>query len=156
MHFNDKRASRLLSVDAPCYHDIQSGIDGLAKTITRAEDDEIYRKVEKAKKHAEEQPVDSCISRGEMDQWRMQARIMEALREERNAMETFLRGNEHTLGRVFAASGLREIKSTEDPTQLSIRDWALVLLYKNRSAGKNTVSFPLSDFYSLNTDNCHL
>lgn len=66
-------------------------------------------------------------------------------------MKEFLHSNGHHLGKVYAASGLRQAQSTEDLTSLSIRGWALVSLNENRSMGKNDVStlrFKLQGFRS--------
>lgn len=139
VHIGDPDAARLLPVDAPCYRDIKNGIDYLAESIAGNERNENYQKVQDAKEK------DEFIVPRDERAWKIISEAITMLTEERNLMKAFFHNDGYTFGKVFAASGLREVPSTKDPKEDSIRDWALVKPNENRSVGNNYVSTPPLD-----------
>lgn len=134
VRFRDPNATRLLTVDAPCYRDIKDGIDDLATRIAGYENDDDYCRVKEAKEKSK------FIMPSDERAWELASQVLSMLSKDRNTMKEFFHKETYILGEVFAASGLREVPSTQDPTKLSIRDWALVMPKGNRLVGKNRVS----------------
>ncbi len=130
----DANASRLLSIDAPCYRDIKAGIDVKESTMDDIKIDDVYKRAEEAKAQGE------FVLPSDEAKWKTLSRMLEALDNDGNTMKSFVRNGQHVLGTVFAASGIREARSTNDPNKLSVRDWALVQPKSGRSAGDNAVS----------------
>ncbi len=74
--------------------------------------------------------------------WQMAVNEIAGYEKDRHSIKKFLNKNEASsrLGTVFAASGFREVSSTDDPNVLSLRDWALVRISPTRSVGNNRVT----------------
>jgi hypothetical protein len=134
VRIGDLNAARLLSVDAPCYRDIKAGIDVKESAMDRVKTEEAYQEVEEARAQGR------SSSSGDQEGWKRASGCLSELDEERNTIKSFVQNGQHVLGNVFAASGLREARSTDDPDKLSVRDWALVQPKSGRSAGDNAVS----------------
>lgn len=130
----DEHKTRLLPVDSPSYRDIMTKLDVLSNEIKGSKSRKEYQKVEKLK--ADEELVLPFLE----STWRDISRAITRRQKERHTIKKFLHGNEDgsRLGTVFAASGFRDVTSTDDPNVLSIRDWALVRVDARRATGKNT------------------
>ncbi|KAI9373268.1 hypothetical protein BJX61DRAFT_552323 [Aspergillus egyptiacus] len=130
---NDAQVSRQLVMDSPSYGSLEKGIDELAAEITSCENDEQYKKVEKIK------AADGfVIPRDEAD-WKFVTRDLKTLNEKIRTVKDFVDDKRYVLGSVVALSGLREVPCSNDPNQLSIRDWALIQPRKERAGGRNVV-----------------
>lgn len=136
VRIGDPNAARLLSMDSPCYRDIKAGVDAKESTMARSKADKVYQRVEAARAQGE------FVLPGDKARWKTASRILEALEKDRDSMKSFVQNGQHVLGNVFAASGIREARSTDDANKLSVRDWALVQPKSGRSAGDNAVSDP--------------
>ncbi|KAF9885241.1 hypothetical protein FE257_000601 [Aspergillus nanangensis] len=62
-----------------------------------------------------------------------------ACEKQRRKINEFGQTNQFHFGHVFAASGLKEVAATTDPSQLSIRDWSLIEPNNNRPVGENQI-----------------
>ncbi|KAL5342149.1 hypothetical protein BJX70DRAFT_386274 [Aspergillus crustosus] len=117
---NDADSARLLPVDSPSYRDIKRGLDNLAHRIGKEESEKVYREVEELK--ANDEFVMPLLER----RWKVTVTAIAQLQGERHIIKQFFHESTHRLGSVFAASGFREVQSTDDPNKLSVRDWALI------------------------------
>ncbi|KAL3450776.1 hypothetical protein BJX65DRAFT_304931 [Aspergillus insuetus] len=120
-----------------CSHVALPSEGDVAAANATGNDDSTFRTVEAILA----QP-DPFVIPSDRSDWKIQADIIREKTEEKTVMNRFLQGKRHILGSVLAASGAREVKSTDKPSDLSIRDWALVELNSNRSAGANMVKIP--------------
>lgn len=102
--------------------------------MARNKANKYYKRVETARAQ------DEFVLPGDEAKWKTASRILEALEKDRDSMKSFVQNGQHVLGNVFAASGLREARSTDDANKLSVRDWALIQPKSGRSAGDNVVS----------------
>lgn len=130
----DEQKTRLLPVDSPSYRDIKTKLDLLASEIEMSKSRKEYQEVEKL--NAEDKFVMPFLE----STWRDISAAINRRQKERHTIKKFLHDNENgsRLGTVFAASGLREVTSTDNPNFLSIRDWALVRVDGGRATGTNT------------------
>lgn len=137
VRIHDENKSRLLPVDSPSYRDVMTTLDRLADRIKESELDEVYQEVEKLKVD-ETSFVMPFLER----QWKSTADDITGYKNDRHNIKKFWKenGDSSRLGTVFAASGLREVTSTDDPNLLSIRDWALIRVSGSRSVGNNRVT----------------
>ncbi|KAL4925541.1 uncharacterized protein BDV17DRAFT_300296 [Aspergillus undulatus] len=116
----DENKGRLLAIVSPSYKDMNRAIKSLKAGIEELNSDTKYRQVKDLKDRDEfVMPYQERI-------WANVSKDIRAHEMEHQEMKDLLNSNEHWLGIVFAASGLREVQSTTDPQQLSIRDWALL------------------------------
>lgn len=134
MRIGENDSLQLLAVDAPCHRDITEGISSLDSKKKSYEQRKVYQKVQAAKER------DDFVIPREEKEWQISTDLIAGIETQRQAMQHFLDENDHLLGRVFAASGLRTLPSSSKASERSIRDWALVQLTPKRSAGKNVVS----------------
>ncbi|KAL3476119.1 hypothetical protein BJX99DRAFT_258822 [Aspergillus californicus] len=132
----DADSTRLLSVDSPSYRDIKRRVDSLAHDIREEESKEVYREVKELKAN------DEFVMLLSERRWKVISTAIAQLQGGRHIIKQFFHKPTQKLGTVFAASGFREMQSTNDPSKLSIRDWALVQPGVGRAAGKNTVTIP--------------
>lgn len=120
-------------MDSPSYRDMTTGIKAITAEIEEKKSIEDYRHVEALKQQNE------FILPYMESFWKDTSEAIAALESEEHQMRDLLNSNAHHLGNVFAASGKREVQSTEIPSQLSTRDWALVQHILPRCAGKIAV-----------------
>ncbi|KAL2830833.1 hypothetical protein BDW59DRAFT_158273 [Aspergillus cavernicola] len=133
VHVGDAHKARLLPIDSPSFCDMNKGVESIAAEIERLKSDSVYRQVEELK--AKDEIVLPHLERS----WEYISKSIIQQQNEHHDMRDFFNSNTYRLGTVFAASGLREAKSTDNPKKLSIRDWALVQPATPRSAGNNMV-----------------
>lgn len=119
----------------------------LAISINEFKNDPTYKKVENAL------ACDDFVTPYEKADWKRTADNIADHSEKLRVISEFIRGNHYILGSVFASSGLQEVPSKRNPSELSIRDWALVNVGEGRRPGANTVSHflpvPTSSFFSM-------
>ncbi|KAL4786918.1 hypothetical protein BJX76DRAFT_354731 [Aspergillus varians] len=110
--------ARLLPINSPSYHNITKGIKRLTSRIEKLKSGEKYRQVKDLKAR------DECIMPHLQRGWAHTLKNIAVLQREHLEMTRFFAASSHRFGMVFAASGLRAVQSTDDPTVLSIRDCA--------------------------------
>lgn len=120
-------------MDSPSYRDMTTGIKAITAEIEEKKSIEDYRHVEALKQQ------NAFILPYMESFWKDTSEAITDLEHEERQMRDLLNSNAHHLGKVFAASGKREAQSTEIPSQLSTRDWALVQPILPRCAGKDAV-----------------
>lgn len=142
----DEHKRRLLLIDSPSYRDIKNKLDVLANEIERSESRKEYREVEELRAN------DEFVMPFLESTWKDISAAITRRQKERHTIKKFLHDNENSsrLGTVFAASGLREEISTDDPNELSIRDWALVRVGAGRAVGNNTFKVSQVKFFNQN------
>ncbi|RDW81280.1 uncharacterized protein DSM5745_04837 [Aspergillus mulundensis] len=133
----DENKARLLPVDSPSKRDIDSAIDRLTTIIKQNESHRVYRQVEELRANDE-----LVVPYLEKLRQRLATTIAECRRGRNEIREFAQRHPGLKLGTVFAASGLREAPSVDDPQKFSIRDWALVKVGPRRVPGNNKVTIP--------------
>lgn len=131
---NDPNAPRLLAIDSPSHQNLVDGIADIKASIAGSRKDQEYRRAQDAMKAGD--PV-LPMHKGP---WKVISDALKLRKSQQKVMEDFLDSGNYLLGRVFAASGLRTVQSSDDSNWLSIRNWALVQLTPKRAAGTNAVS----------------
>lgn len=124
---------------------MKKGINTIATDIEVQKAKPPYQEVEKLRRQ------DEFIVPYMENMWRTISTIIRAMESDQAHITEFFNSKSHHLGVVFAASGEREVQSTDDPMMLSIRDWALIQPAPSRRAGENTMIVSISQIiYHLN------
>ncbi|PKY07427.1 hypothetical protein P168DRAFT_302357 [Aspergillus campestris IBT 28561] len=130
----DETAARLLNVDSPSQRDLRDAIQELTEDISKLKEDTTYRKVEDAKSR------DESVTPSDMAEWKIIADIIASQSKQLSVASEFLRDSHHTLGTVFASSRHQEVPAKRNPSELSIRDWALIRDREGRCPQVNTLN----------------
>ncbi|KAL2866228.1 uncharacterized protein BJX67DRAFT_372669 [Aspergillus lucknowensis] len=115
------------------YRDVKNRLDALADQITANDAVSDYREVEELR--AKDEFVKPLAERV----WKMTATALEQNLKDRQHLKEFFHQHTYMLGNIFAAPGLRDAPSADDPTKHSIRDWALGQPCEWRTAPKENL-----------------
>ncbi|KAL4915992.1 hypothetical protein BDW62DRAFT_218972 [Aspergillus aurantiobrunneus] len=130
---------RLLEIDAPSFRDMKIALDRHAKSIANLHADSDYREVEALKEEG------AFIMPLKERAWKNICKLIREVEKKREPTNDFFLRRAYRFGTVFAASGLREVTSTDDPTKISMRDWALLQPRGHRLVGKNIITSSEAD-----------